>query len=351
MKPSYIFASMVLLGLVGLWGCERTHCGWDGPETRQVATVQIHMDADTLNFLPGDTARCDGWVVVRDRDSLALSGIPVTLTLAQNFGSIALTDTTNGNVTDSTGRVHFRFVCYCYVRNDTNVVIASVRDVYDEWPLYVRQATGGPDPMSLNVNKYQICTDTTFSDSVQVTVTLDDENWVGRQGVEVQFFATGGRLFGFPATTDSNGVIFGYWAPTAFGTFTITALANGRRKAVDVRVDSCGTWLRGHLSIHVPSDTIRYHPGDTIRVDGYAEEKDFRGVGIRGDTIDFLTPALGQVNPPENITNTQGDAHFRYTLLPSDAQLPDPKLVIARSRTRGLTDTVRFVLVPEGSRP
>jgi hypothetical protein len=189
-----------------------------------VASVQIHMDTDTLNFLPGDSARCNGWAVVKDGYGNTVEGVRLMLSLEHPFGFIEFVDSQRRDTTDQTGRVYFRFLTYNQAGDNT--IVAAVGAIRDTWRLVVRQIHYPAASLRLYVIPNTLTTDSTFNDSVQVRVNVSDYLSAPLPGVPVDVTYTSGRMDTL-ALTDSNGSSSAWWHPTQFGLCVITASTEG----------------------------------------------------------------------------------------------------------------------------
>jgi hypothetical protein len=172
--------------------------------------VRIHMDCDTIYFLPGDSARCNGWVVVKDASGNPMPNIRVSVSLERPFGFLEFVDAQKHDTTDATGRVYFRFLTFNQAGENT--IIASIANIRDTWPLVVRQS-----PLPAVCTEVTITPDTLFvsgtaEDSVlmEIWVVTADTPHVGIRGYPVGISATGGRLRGLPPT-DSTGYTSTHW--------------------------------------------------------------------------------------------------------------------------------------------
>jgi hypothetical protein len=339
----------LLVGLFCLWGCETkspsvspgTLCFWD-------LIPQIHMDADTLEMLPGDSVSCNGWVEVRDPDGTTRPNVRIRLSLERPYGFIEFVDPHRRDTTDADGRVYFRFVAYNEV--GSNTVIASVANIRDTWPLVVRQTCNRITTVSVNISTGSLQVGQGVSDSVLVTITVSDANHNGVSSLALRLQSSCWFL-PLSSETDSNGEA-SLWVIRGPDTCMVCVFWGGGGCPEDsfcfrVNPSQIDPFPRGSLEIHVPSDTIHVRPGDTLRVDGIVIERDGHGVQVAGDTIAYAAPRLSYLITGGDITDVNGIAHFRYVSNLWGAPNSKSNMVIARSERRGLADTVVFVLVPD----
>jgi hypothetical protein len=209
MKRYWILALIVVLSLTGFTACRQERITM-GPKPVVAGSVRIHMDADTLNFLPGDSVRCNGWVVVKDRNGNALPDVPVSITLDRSFGFLDFVDPQRRDTTDATGTVNFRFMTYN--QSGENTVIAAVGDLRDTWPLVVRVALSVRWCVTVTLSPDTLLTDGIGPDSVHVDLWIFDNRipHVGIPRVSILLPSCGGRFSGLPAT-DSTGHAEGYF--------------------------------------------------------------------------------------------------------------------------------------------
>jgi hypothetical protein len=244
MTRQLLIAIMFGLGLLGIMACHEDRHRTDYIPVTDCAgpSVQIRMDADTIDMMTGDSARCNGWVIVRGVNGDPYPDVRLSLSLERPFGFIEFVDPAKRDTTDATGRVFFRFLTYNQA--GANTVIARLANIQDAWPIYVRQI--GPDACSItHLTPERLIVSSTDEDSVHVEIrvmTVDTPR-VGIPGYQPIILASGGRLRGLPRT-DSTGYTDTYWYSNyqGQGTFGIVVLPNScYGDTTCVRVDPAQT--------------------------------------------------------------------------------------------------------------
>jgi hypothetical protein len=215
MKNILIFGALAL-AFVCLWGCADSN----EPLTpaRHHWSLQINMDADTLNFLPGDSARTIAWAVLRDEHGEVVPNECLHLRLSADCAVLELRDTARRDTTDTSGRVRFgvRMVRDSCVAD----LISSFDDTTITIPIYVRR---GPTPvcagLTVTPSGFDYVPD--VLDSALVEIVVVDTNAAPLPNVQVRLGASGGRLDTI-GRTDINGYASTYWySDYQFGSYLI----------------------------------------------------------------------------------------------------------------------------------
>ncbi len=294
------------------------------------------MPTDTLTFLPGDSASCDGWVVVTDGQGRVMPNQEVSITLLEPFGSVELINGTDS--TDAAGRVYFRFRSY----NATGVttVRAAVGTKTDLWQLTVLPARAYVSHLNLTLSKRQMSVSSQFEDSLLVTCTISDSANLGVPGIILPVRCNGGRLLPI-GPTDATGKASTWWYSNGqYGMFTIWVAIDTLRSEDSVRVDSLY-----RKSWHAANGARRR--GKSRPTTGSRDRiltvtlKDQYGSAIIGDTIKFSAPEFGSVKT-NVVTDSFGVANSYFQSDVASLSSEDSAMVIVRYPRLGLADTVNI---------
>ncbi len=332
--PALLLMILMVLGL----GCSTkstTPTGGQGG----VGTVQIVMPADTLRFLPGDSASAQGFVVVKDDAGRVMAGIKVNVELTiQNVGSIEFLG--GQDTTDAIGRVYILFRTYGQVGPGYNTIHAWVGSKEDNWTLWVQSAATVLASLRITLSKDALQVAPPLEDSVQVTVTISDSSHNGVPGITLPLRASGGRLAQLPAT-DASGRAQTWWYSNNElpGDYTLSVRAGGLADTARVHLTVLPP-TRGTLSM-TTSKRIVHADRCITRADIAATLWDQRNVAQPNDTV-FFSSTLGTHVTSSAITDSQGIAHV--TFCAEDVSLRDSAYVACSFQRWGLVDTLHIMV-------
>jgi hypothetical protein len=336
MKKIYWAAPLLLLAflMVFAFGCQKKSGDPNGTSASDAGQIQILLGADTLRYLPGDSASTTVTVIVTSREGTVMKGQKVNLSLANPaLGFIEFQNTSLVDTTDDFGRVN---LLYTSVGTPgANVIIAVSGGVSAVKPVVALEATDVVCELNLVLSRDQLQTSSNIEDTVTVQVSISDCNHNAIVGVTIRMEATGGRLSP-PLPTDSAGTARTIWySNNQFGNFIIRARAGGLIDSQSVHVDSLPD-IRGTLALTAQTLQIRADncvTPDTLR----AILQNQLGVAVVGDTVQFST-SLGGVANSYAITDSLGRATAVFCgVLPS---VGDSNHVVAIFTRWGLFDTL-----------
>jgi hypothetical protein len=328
---------LAILMIVG-FGCSTDKSSVTGGGNGDVGTVQVYVYADTVKFIPGDSAQAPGFVVVTDRNGRVMRGVEVVLSLTPptigilEYANVSLRDTTNDQ-----GRVEFYF--RSYARPGRVTITAFVGTISGSDSLVVLESSSIVRSLTIALSKPVLRVSPVLEDSTQVTVTIKDSSNAGIPSISLRLNATGGR---FPplSATDSTGRAQTWWYNDhEFGTFTICVTVADLVRCIDVTVDSV-RGVSGTLRLTTSSHNVRAD-GCISRAVITASLKDQYSTAVVGDTIIFST-VKGSVNA-RGVTDSLGNAVAYYCNYADPSVDPlDSAMVVARHERWGLFDTVRI---------
>ena len=297
-----------------------------GTQTRSVTVTvfAIRLVKDSSDNVSGDNQEGergevldDPFVVrvVRDSDSTAVQGVPVTFTVTDGGGELSTSSSaTSGDRTitvnsDSNGDVEV----YLVLDEDdednevrASVGITGVSDVFFD-------ATGALVPYDLEIvsgNNQRIAVNQ-FSDPMIVRVTDEDGNDL--EGVTVTFSmrGPGGTLTPRSAETDRLGEAEAELLPRAAGTFFVDARVVG---VPTVRFTITVGDLADSIEI-VSGNNQRGDPGTELADPFVVEVLDEDGDTVSGVTVTFrVTGGGGSLSATSDTTNSRGRAETTLTL-------------------------------------
>jgi hypothetical protein len=147
MKNFWVLPALLATALFSGIGCNRKQV-MDLPAPVGIASVEIVISADTLEFRPGMPMCVTGFAVVKDEQQNSVADIPVSLTLPSNsLGHIELADSAGGNRTNSNGRLNFLYCANGIAGRDT--ICANCHTIMDCVPLVLDTARGLTDSSSV----------------------------------------------------------------------------------------------------------------------------------------------------------------------------------------------------------
>ena len=178
---------------------------WSG-----VGNVQIVMGADTLRYLPGDSASTPVVVIVTTMDGNVMEGVKVAVALANPLiGILEFVDTDLRDTTNALGRVDL--IYRSYATPGTNYVAAAAGGHSAIDSIVVEPAELVICDVSITISP-----DSVFGqqedDSVFVTACLVDCDHTGIEGISLSFSANGGHFTPLPPT-GPDGCAETVWIP------------------------------------------------------------------------------------------------------------------------------------------
>ena len=346
-KTSWAAAALFISTLLILaLGCSSKKATPSGPGTLGVSSVQVIMDADTVDMLPGDSASVRGTAIVIGGDGVVKPNIKVNISLSEAFGFIVYDDAQKQDTTNDQGAVIFHFKTFNQAGR--NVITASVGDKSGSQAIVVRTAPNRIATLHLTADRTSLEVTPSQEDSVALTVTIADSNHQGIPNYHVTLDANGGRWRSL-AATDSSGRASTRWYSNfqysqGPSDFNIYASAGLRRDTVTITVTQLPD-IRG--SLRISSNTRRIRADRcTSSADLVAILQDARGTAISNDTIRFSTPRIGNVTS-FSLTDSMGRAHATFCDMDVPSSSPDDSaVVVVRYPKWSLTDSLHFYVAP-----
>jgi hypothetical protein len=344
------WAAALLLGTLLLLsiGCSKKSNSTEAPGGGgDIGSVQVILNADTVDFFPGDSATVQGFVVVKDTRGISKPGVKISISLTPVLGYIAYVDPNLRDTTDANGLVHFLFKSYGQ-SGQTVVTATAPGDHTDSKTIVVRSAPSRIATLSLTLDRRLLEVIPSLEDSVIVYLTLADSSHAGIPNYHVILSATGGR-YRQPNATDSTGRAVTMWYSNhqfsqGPSDFTITATA-GRLTAQDTVTVHELPDVRGTLRVSTNTHRIRADRCNST-ADLVAILQDSRGTAISGDTIRFSTPRIGNVTS-YGVTDSMGRAHATFCAMDVPSSGPaDSAVVVARYSRWSLVDSIHYYVAP-----
>jgi adhesin/invasin len=361
-KIQWAAAALLSLVLLASLGCQNKSTNTNSGSGSDVGEIQVVLGADTINFLPGDSASTSVKIYVRDKQGTVMPNVRVNVSLADySLGFLDRVTPTRGDTTDINGLLDMTY--RTYGQDGENQVTAAVGGLSHSQRLVVRRSNQTVSTLNLNLDRTLLSVSPSSEDSVQVRLTISDNQARPIVGIQLPLSATGGRIK-TPPLTDTSGVAVTWWYSNyQFGTFNILVRAGGKRDSADVQVIIASS-VRGTLTITTDTRRIKADNGVTVAVI-HATLRDEYGQAIIGDTVRFGTPPrrlgtdpIGSVNG-YGVTSSYGitpdTIFFKGGTIPCDIDpetlICDSAIVVARYYKPGgwnLADTVR-ICVEEAS--
>jgi len=163
--------------------------------------------------------------------------------------------------------------------------------------------TGKVARISLSTSSAQL--PTSGNATAVITAIAQDANNVVVAGATVTFVADSGVLSAGSVTTDANGVaqtVLGAGGDNTPRTITVTATAEGVSNSIDVSI------VNAQLAINGPTEVFL-----NVITEYVVSLTDNTGNPISGQTVTLNSIAGNDLDFASRITNTSGEATFRYT--------------------------------------
>jgi hypothetical protein len=185
-----------------------------------VFNLSIYLVADTVWFLPGDSAYATGWVAATNYFDEPVPGVKISIPPPEPFGGIELLNSELRDITNDSGRVYFRF--RSFNQTGTTTIHAAVGTHYSaDWPLTVLVAGTHPPRFTLTLSSHQLHVPPQSEDSLLVSVVLRDSSDAGIEGVTLPIHASGGRLNQIPPTNAAGRASTWWYSNGEYGLFHI----------------------------------------------------------------------------------------------------------------------------------
>ncbi|MBU0509460.1 hypothetical protein KKH27_11585 [bacterium] len=310
----YLTIAIALTGFIA--GC---YTDDDGPlpPPPSVGSVELWMERDTVHFLWGDSVIVDGYVLLRDPAGGPVPYCAVHIYLTQPFGQLDFTGPSHAT-TDSSGCVYFRFRSY----NQTGIqtVVAECQEHSDSWMLWLLAPSFGPG-LSLAASPRLLSFLPGQCDSVRLMAVVWDNDERGIPDTTIILSAPCGTWEPFPPTNQA-GYTETWWTVCEYGVFTLTATCGSLMDSVTVDVVS----PVAAVQIWLPTDTLRFLPGDTAVVEGWVVVKDSDGRGLAGAVVRMsLAVPLGFLSYLDPVlrdtTDENGRVYFAFTTYQPGVQI------------------------------
>lgn len=338
-----VAGSLVLLMVLGM-GCseDKTIRVEDDGSPGFMQIVYPETITDTLEFLPGDSASMGFYVRVSDRNGVAVSGVPVEISLENpSLGTVELAKPEEGDTTDGLGRLNLIF--RTIGQPGVNKIKAQAGGISASRQIVIQESDEVVSTLNVNVNPDRLEVTAGQEDSALVTVTIADEDQQGIQGIKLRLRATGGRFSELPVTNSNGKAITWWYSNNQSGTFSIWVRAGNLADTARIEVDEVGS-VFGTLEVFSSKERIKADNCVT-RAEITARLRDAFGTAVVGDTIWFGTPGLGVMEEPSGVTDLQGQVklYFCEESIPCDT---DSAMVVARYAPWALRDTVKIWIAP-----
>lgn len=341
MRKIFWAAPLLLLAflMVFAFGCQKKSTSND-QGNNDVGQITILLGTDTLRYLPGDSASTAVTVIVTSRMGTVMSGVKVSMSLANpGLGFIQYQNTELVDTTDAQGRVNLLYTSIG--QPGLNTIMATNGGVSQSVPIAAVPASEIVCELRLIAARNHMQTSINVEDTTMVEVRISDCEHNAIVGVSVQLSATGGRLSPL-LPTDSAGTARTTWYSNGqFGLFWIKARAGGLADSQSVQVDELPN-LPGTLHLTSDRDTI---PADNCvtRAHLTAILQNQLGIPITNDTVWFAYSNGGSTNSMA-VTDSQGFARMDFCgILPS---VDAPNYAVAIYPRLALYDTTYIWITP-----
>ena len=212
--PPLLAATFLLLAS----GCEEKKIGMNGWHD-PIYDPEIILGADTLYYLPGDSASTTVTVIVTDYSGNVAPGVRVGIALANpQIRILEFLDTELRDTTNDLGRVEMMY--YCYGSPGMNIITATAGWRTDADTILSEEGYGDPFPFWVVVTPDSI--HFLVLDSVRVSACVADHNHNGIAGATLIVEQASGS-YTPPPLTDSYGCTeFSWWPAHDIGWHEIT---------------------------------------------------------------------------------------------------------------------------------